>query len=82
MYTPTVTDLYRGLSEKQVGGSVGTRSGDWLIALHASSCGLQLGNEAIQVAVGVRLGVRRYMRSIRVLVAVSRRFRDSQLYLM
>jgi hypothetical protein len=32
-------------------------SGDWLFPLPVSSCGLRLSNDAVQVAVGLRLGV-------------------------
>ena len=32
-------------------------SGDWLYALPVASCGIRLDNEAIRVAVGVRMGV-------------------------
>ena len=31
-------------------------SGDWLFALPVASCGLQLDDEAVRVAVGLRLG--------------------------
>ena len=31
-------------------------SGDWLHALPLSTCGLRLDNEAVRVAVGLRLG--------------------------
>jgi len=34
-----------------------SHSGDWLHALPISSCGLRLDNEAIRVAVGLRLGI-------------------------
>ena len=33
-------------------------SGDWLFALPISSCGLRLSNDAVRVAVGLRLGVK------------------------
>src|SRR3984893_10952456 len=33
-------------------------SGDWLTALPISACGLRVDNEAIRVAVGLRLGAR------------------------
>ena len=33
-------------------------SGDWLFALPVSSCGLRLSNDAVRVAVGLRLGVK------------------------
>ena len=32
-------------------------SGDWLLALPFASCGLQLDDEAVRVAVGMRLGL-------------------------
>ena len=32
-------------------------SGDWLFALPIASCGLKLDNEAVRVAVGLRLGL-------------------------
>ena len=32
-------------------------SGDWLLALHITSCGLRLDGEAVHVAVGARLGL-------------------------
>ena len=32
-------------------------SGDWLFAMPISSCGLRLGDEAVTVAVGLRLGL-------------------------
>ena len=32
-------------------------SGDWLLALLIASCGLQLDDEAVRVAVGMRLGL-------------------------
>jgi len=35
----------------------GPHSGDWLLALPISSCGLKLDNEAVRVAVGLRLGL-------------------------
>ena len=31
-------------------------SGDWLLAIPIYSCGLRLDNEAIRIAVGLRLG--------------------------
>ena len=34
-------------------------SGDWLHALPLSTCGLRLNNEAVRVAVGLRLGTSR-----------------------
>jgi len=34
-------------------------SGDWLFALPIASCGLKLDDEAVTVAVGLRLGSRR-----------------------
>ena len=33
-------------------------AGDWLMAIPISSCGLRLGNDAVHVAVGLRLGCR------------------------
>jgi hypothetical protein len=33
-------------------------SGDWLFALPISSCGLRLSNDAVRVAVGLRLGIK------------------------
>ena len=32
-------------------------SGDWLIALPIASCGLKVDDEAVRVAVGLRLGL-------------------------
>jgi len=32
-------------------------SGDWLLALPIASCGLRLDDEAVRIAVGVRLGL-------------------------
>ena len=37
--------------------SVAPHSGDWLLALPISNCGLQLSDEAVRVAVGLRLGL-------------------------
>ena len=37
--------------------SAADHSGDWLHALPIASCGLRLDNEAIRIAVGLRLGV-------------------------
>jgi len=37
--------------------SVAPDSGDWLLALPVSSCGLRLADEAVRVAVALRLGV-------------------------
>ena len=37
--------------------SAAPHAGDWLLALPISSCGLRFENEAIQVAVGLHLGV-------------------------
>jgi hypothetical protein len=34
------------------------QSGDWLFALPISSCGLRLSNDAVRVAVGLRLGIK------------------------
>jgi len=36
---------------------VAPHSGDWLLALPAANCGLRLGDEAVRVAVGMRLGL-------------------------
>jgi len=32
-------------------------TGDWLFALPIASCGLQLDDEAVRIAVGIRLGL-------------------------
>jgi len=37
--------------------SVAPHSGDWLLALPIANCGLRLDDEAVRVAVGVRLGL-------------------------
>jgi len=37
--------------------SVAPHSGDWLLALPAANCGLRLDDEAVSVAVGMRLGL-------------------------
>ena len=37
--------------------SVSPHSGDWLLALPITSCGLRLDDEAVRVAVGARLGL-------------------------
>jgi len=37
--------------------SVAPHSGDWLLALPIANCGLQPEDEAVQVAVGMRLGL-------------------------
>ena len=37
--------------------SVASHSGDWLLALPITSCGLRLDDEAVRVAVGARLGL-------------------------
>ena len=34
-----------------------SHSGDWLFALPIASCGLRLDDEAVRVAVGIRLGL-------------------------
>jgi len=33
-----------------------THSGDWLLALPITACGLRLDNEAVRIAVALRLG--------------------------
>ena len=37
--------------------SVAPHSGDWLLALPIANCGLRLEDEAVRMAVGMRLGV-------------------------
>jgi len=37
--------------------SVAPHSGNWLLALPIASCGLRLEDEAVRVAVGMRLGL-------------------------
>jgi len=37
--------------------SVAPHSGDWLLALPVANCGLRLDDEAVRVAVGMRLGL-------------------------
>jgi len=37
--------------------SVAPHSADWLLALRIASCGLRLEDEAVRVAVGMRLGL-------------------------
>jgi len=37
--------------------SVAPHSGDWLLALFIANCGLRLDDEAVRVAVGMRLGL-------------------------
>ena len=37
--------------------SVAPHSGDWLLALPIANCGLRLEDEAVRVAVGMRLGL-------------------------
>ena len=37
--------------------SMAPHSGDWLLALPITSCGLRLDDEAVHVAVGARLGL-------------------------
>ena len=44
------------LSESQVLASVAPHSGDWLLALPVTSCGLRLTDDAVRVAVALRLG--------------------------
>ena len=37
--------------------AAGLHSADWLMAMPIASCGLALDNEAVRVAVGLRLGL-------------------------
>ena len=48
--------LHRQLQQSSAPGSIGTQQGDWLHTLPLSTCVLWLDNEAVRVAVGLRLG--------------------------
>ena len=54
MLWSTETDRY---SRARLLATSAPHSSDWLYALPISSCGLRLNNEAVRVAVGLRLGV-------------------------
>jgi hypothetical protein len=59
-----VTRAYRDLLDKQTTqyhrarllAAAATHSGDWLYAVPISACGLRLDDEAVRVAIGMRLG--------------------------
>ena len=54
----SVWDAASSLQDKaRVLAATATHSGEWLYALPISACGLRLDNEAIRVAVGLRLGL-------------------------
>ena len=54
----SVWDAASSLQDKaRVLAATAIHSGDWLHALPISACGLRLDNEAIRVAVGLRLGL-------------------------
>jgi hypothetical protein len=54
--TVVATEFDALLSRARLLAAASEHSGDWLHALPISACGLQLDNEAIRVATGLRLG--------------------------
>jgi len=53
-----IEDFFAETSQKaRFLASVAPHSGDWLLALPTANCGLRLHNEAVRVAVGIRLGL-------------------------
>ena len=51
------SSLVEHSQKAQYMASVAPHSGDWLLALPISNCGLRLDDEAVRVAVGMRLGL-------------------------
>ena len=65
-YDRSVVDSVRSLVQSSLSSTwhrasflaaTAPHSGDWLLALPISSCGLRLDDEAVRVAVGIRLGL-------------------------